>query len=1462
MPVPPPLLEEARQRISISKFFSNEGHKRAALKGYFGTVNGPTKPNVSDDKCVTTMRLFTPPPSLDLNTNDSSTRHWTMNENEIVEYKPFVPPKSETGSRFSVSYPYSSLSPKKHLSKRLRSKRSSTNGKKNFFSQQTTNNISDHSPVVTATLESENKQDPSWLKRTLSSASSKFENILKSSSKSRGQDVGNISICHASTYYNNGGDEEESFVFNPNKTTAIDEKFINASENLYYYDQPGTEVFNDYAPVKTATQSIKTFKDEPIDADRHFMLYKNEEGKEEIVDVRKPIVDQSTYAINENETIMKKSGNSRECSDELQNDQFDTKARATSSSSSSSALSSVSLSPNLSLEHARMGKGGVTVTKLDQIDDSIVVMKQNKKRKKKLLSNLVSSIEPISQQFDLNPVLKQGSDLMKKFNVIDSEVRQKDFEFVKKSDDPEVKKVIKVKPFTRNQSLLEQFAKNITKSNKTISDFCKLSSVFMHDNPNYFEEYNDFLKHRDEAYDVNGPSFVQELQNLFASSELLKPGPKMDSVVVDEARKNVEFASLTQDGVEIQEYDTLNPPSATTRSKSAGSYNQGMTKSDFSKVESLDTNNSNTTNDSSHYSEVSSLSDVYSCGPVPFPDSSTKHLLIGLLELLGAPEEVKGTDDLKVALLSLHPYLSKAIGFLWNVSKIAMSETTVCKKRYKEALQKATYHEVGLEFMQQKIESLKDVHEEKVKSLENKINELQADLAHYKAYKDAKVTIIDMNFQTTNDTLCKAIEKCDVIRKKDIESFKVAWFKTVDNLKLAKENLLSTLTELNDLKNKTHAAKIQEDDYRSMEKECDDFRALGGIYDKITKSVYDKQMKYVKVKEKFKAAEEQLNVKNSQIVSLKRAHEEQIHELSALSPEKRQRTLGFWDRTHYEVALLEKDDMIDQLKFDLELKDEVVLDMQSELDSKSKRLHEYRSDRARLSSEKCLLNIELEDTKRLHKVNFERMERGYKREIHELSTTLEQRTKYFDRELQIHKANCQKSVDEALKVALKSDISLSVISNPKRFAVSRALAYVMNKKRNLRRCLETLNVENIPMNDKYLTWESIPKCESYRIRKRDSEELVSIRNPAHFIANPGPQLNGMELTDCSNSKKDRTFFGANERVEVEKQDQVISNTASVPELVPELVPDDQHSMTDTSSCHSVHNDVQETLPLVIAKNGSKTSPSNRPRNNSNGDYRHLSHSEMFKKLGMHHHLLSYDCVRREEDIKPKRQQRSSDLENQFGPASLGLTKPDEKDDLTVHSNPIFDDPIGSYGKSSGARFIRDKLRSNISLHDVISNPAVATTISKDDSIDAESTEGDSERKPKVPAFAQLGDNITELFNTVASTFSKKSSATLRLGSADESVYDTHFLETKVPSEINSFDISPVSPLNLQGGPSTAASLSPRSPMAIPAQSAVTPLTANTAGTASTKPSWFDFSNKDSSWYSLKFKNSKETSTSG
>lgn len=475
MPVPPPLLEEARQRISISKFFSNEGHKRAALKGYFGTVNGPTKPNVSDDKCVTTMRLFTPPPSLDLNTNDSSTRHWTMNENEIVEYKPFVPPKSETGSRFSVSYPYSSLSPKKHLSKRLRSKRSSTNGKKNFFSQQTTNNISDHSPVVTATLESENKQDPSWLKRTLSSASSKFENILKSSSKSRGQDVGNISICHASTYYNNGGDEEESFVFNPNKTTAIDEKFINASENLYYYDQPGTEVFNDYAPVKTATQSIKTFKDEPIDADRHFMLYKNEEGKEEIVDVRKPIVDQSTYAINENETIMKKSGNSRECSDELQNDQFDTKARATSSSSSSSALSSVSLSPNLSLEHARMGKGGVTVTKLDQIDDSIVVMKQNKKRKKKLLSNLVSSIEPISQQFDLNPVLKQGSDLMKKFNVIDSEVRQKDFEFVKKSDDPEVKKVIKVKPFTRNQSLLEQFAKNITKSNKTISDFCKLA---------------------------------------------------------------------------------------------------------------------------------------------------------------------------------------------------------------------------------------------------------------------------------------------------------------------------------------------------------------------------------------------------------------------------------------------------------------------------------------------------------------------------------------------------------------------------------------------------------------------------------------------------------------------------------------------------------------------------------------------------------------------------------------------------------------------------------------------------------------------------------------------------------------------------------------------------------------------------------------------------------------------------
>ncbi|CDO92642.1 unnamed protein product [Kluyveromyces dobzhanskii CBS 2104] len=1546
-PVSSPSVSEPRQKThNFSKLFSNDGHKRAALRNYFGNANVFAKTGVSDSN-PTTMRLITPPPSLHiqdsmlgLDAEDVSPRHWALNQDEEVQYKPFVPKKPKSGSRLSLSYAYASLSPKRNSTKKRRSRRSGTHKMKFFPRAENTSADSNANSIENGTVDGAKDHETedmdcsfeqNWLKRSLSSASSRFTNKLKS--RSRGQET-DISICHSSTCHKvdddvksreerqeeqeeNEEEEEKSFVFNTCKTSfadrsyPIDEEF-NAFENLFYYGEPdgNAENFDEHAPVKTANQSIKVSKTDDgtitlescanpkLSGEEHTVCGKDVERVENSRS-RKPIIDQSRFSVDENDTTstapISNGANVKGDADETK-------------TSSPSSSSSCSLGPGGMEKADEYTEASEKLT--HDVNDSIVIAKQKSAKNQGVQSiqtkDPTSSISPLPKSALKDTsgklLIKQRSQsanaavatkpLVRRFNVIDTSVPKQEVGLAGNGDD-EVKRSIKGKPMTRRQSLLEQFAENIINSNRTISDYCRLSSVFMNDNPNYFEEHKDYLKNRDEAYDVNGPGFIEELQTMFSSTGLPKTTVKGEGFATNDPVRNVVFVPTEHDGVEIQEYDTLNPPSATIRSKSAGTsravQKEGVSGNDpplssNAMAEVIDGDTSITTTPcSSQYSDTSSVSDVYSCGPVPFPDSSTRHLLNGLLELLGAPEEVRETDDLKAALLSLHPYLSKAIGFLWNVSKIGMEETALCKKRYKEISEKATYHEVAVQFLHQKMESLKDVHEEKVRSMQSKITALEADLAHYKAYRDAKVAIVDMNFQTTNDVLCKLIERSNVDHQQDLESFKETWYNTIDNLNLAKENLLSTLTELNNLKSKVKSVEIQQDEYRSMERECNDFRALGGIYDKITKSVYDKQMKYKNLKDKLRAAQEQISMKDTQILSLKREHEEQIEELSKLTPEKRQRTLGFWDRTHYEAVLLERDDMIDQLQTELQLSDQTIHRLDRNLRGTESLLKECKAYRNKVISENCLLKIRASEVTFANKIKTEKMEHDYKAEIHDLSNTLQQRTKYFEREIQIHKTNCQKSVSEALKVALKSEISLSVSSNPKRFAASKALSYLMNKKRNLKKCLEILSVEKIPMNDKYLTWESIPKCKSYRKKKPESRELVSIKNPDHFIVNPGPQDNGMGLKDCTNSKDNGELSPRMNHVRVDVQKRVVDVPS---ENVPELTSDSACTSSSSSGCDpkgedALPNAIQELSARPFRVDRLDNDRVHYPNRNydmavaaddkpTNVNQAHVSHSQFFDKIGLHRHtVLSNNASKIEKDQNELNLTtflgKPHDSNEQFEqPLHLHLVESQEgsvqQKDSNYLSNPIFEDPIGSYGKSSGARFIRDKLRSSTSLHDMKSLTASrARSPSVIDSNDAEYNSNDSTRQSK-PAITKFGENITNMFSTVVSTFSKKPSG-FQMESSEHMEHDSEVLDRKAPTGVDSLEVSPISPLNF-GQVSVSESLSPRTSLAMRAsgnasvvQTAATPLT---AATSSTKSGWFDFANKESGWYSFEFTNTKET----
>lgn len=534
------------------------------------------------------------------------------------------------------------------------------------------------------------------------------------------------------------------------------------------------------------------------------------------------------------------------------------------------------------------------------------------------------------------------------------------------------------------------------------------------------------------------------------------------------------------------------------------------------------------------------------------------------------------------------------------------------------------------------------------------------------------------------------------------------------------------------------------------------------------------------------------------------------------------------------------------------------------------------------------------------------MSSKYKSEIAELSRMLEQRTKYFNREIQIHKVNCQKSVEEALKAALKSDISLSVVSGQKRFVASRAMSYLMNKRRNIRKCFEALNVANIPMNDKYLTWESIPKCESYRVRKQKAEDLLSIKNPLHFVANPGPQQGEEGADDYATSEAMSGLI-----LEPSTDGRRVPNLDNVTGLLTDNGDDDNdHNVSRKKSSafapspSSLFN--EQTLTVGMSGNGNGNGNGLSAATAFNDDIKSLN-SDVESKLIEDIQYINdkfkqfSSQIFDDEDFGLGQEQEQEQVRQEEDGNGCDVRIEPKNNNSSISSALLLDEPVGVYGRSCGARFIRDKMRSGTSLNDSALGPKTVDSLnagsrsSRSSSYSASSPRPDSETKrssvKSKAGFAQLGENITELFSTVASSFSKKS-VPIDTEDQDEEGTDSesgeevegqgqgqgqgpenheedykelkqYFDSVRYGSTggAKSLEVSPITPLttgcpatfstrfnddmNTDTGAFASGVVSSTTPLSINSSTVQTPASEKSAG-------WFDFSKKNSSWCSFKF----------
>lgn len=1491
--------------ISLIKFFSHESYAGSAAKACLDTAVGTftCAPSDFSEHASTVGNLVTPPPSVDIPSSleerfSNNTLHWRPIDDKLVAYQPFNPSKAS----FCQNYSSSPLTSKRQSPTRF-------------------------SPAK------KNGRKSNWIRKTLRSAGHKVSKKLRARR-------GEYSLSELKNFENDADNEEEtrqdeegedeggeeynndysiSFAFGDSKKIISDKEHLkepfneefNIFENNYYFnynvpnyydtdlttksifkiknDQPAEEfVLNKPSlalPIENCDNKKENDSDDDSDDDDDDDDDKQKQVNANIKNeksARRPIVDQLSFAVDENIGHTDKDDISKEKSN---------------------------IEKDISLKSSQCEYNQNSIALMKElnslIDDAKPVMNSQQ-----LLSD-ISTTEYFSEEKPLN----FDDKIEFSFNSIDKNSSRKNVVDIRGKQN-------------REKCLLTQFINNFIENNKIISNYCKLGLVFLSKHPTSFDECNEALFFQPNHYDLDGPCFFKDLQKLFLKeSDVSEKGNtdkgkqmKEEELEISESfngKENMseldeeyseEFTSvkqvkfLSEKDYEIQEFATTDIPAITTRSKNL---QKSLEEIDSCKIKNiLNTNNVSFSDQFSLENKAKGESNGNfnpkddwgnNIENIGFPDLATKNLVNGLLELLGAPEEVKKSDDLKLSLMCLHPCFAKVLGFLWNVNKIVMTELEYVKKYYREARKKIASNEVEIQTIHEQFKSIKTIHNQKVKELEKKIEDMRDEQAYLRAYNNAKVAKIDMEISVTNEKIGKFFEyeTYSDWKKRTNEKLNevMRYFERQTKFVIeAKQTLLETLTELEAVKELDLEKKNYFEKYKIVESKYEEYRSAENVFNKLSHSLYKKNKKINKLNDKIQFLEAKLETKDAKINAINKTNKEKVEELVEMSIEDRRRSLGLWEKTRYESAMMENEDLLDQLRYQLSLKEESLSIKENELYNMDVRFKDSERINSEIKFENQMLKFQLVDDKKYYEDKYERMRRKYLSEIIELKDKLEKKAKWFTREILINKKNCQLSVEEALKVALKAELSSSAFSSSKRLAATKAISYIMNKKRNLQKCFDTLQIESIPMNDKYMTWENLPKCDSYRVskKKQSNTDFISIKNPNHFNANPGWHQDNLDCDDKNNvvevgsSKLKRKNFKDSEDIFLEhdkkvnykdcllnsfnSKTKIISNentdskfsiAKSKPSIYKEVVRendnDENNEVLSRLNDFEHYNETQINNKEIFDMQISHVKQNNELLQNRFDDENNKHVIYEGGKSPYNDSLLVNVQTSSRREIS---QNNSIDLFNgekkmtnyeQRRLTSCSCTPPSSS------MNSIFNEPIRSYGKSSGARFVRERLRS-------ASFPI--------DKLNSSNISLDTTKIVKTP-FEQFGENINGIISSVASTFKRKiSSDDDDDEDEDEDEGDDNNNVDRIDNHYDKDANDDQSSINnIEGEEGTKFNENQRSdckmksltplPTSLQQNTIGTPLTSNTTAPLTTRSSWFEFSNKDLSWHSFKFSTARE-----
>ncbi|CDO92947.1 unnamed protein product [Kluyveromyces dobzhanskii CBS 2104] len=604
--------------------------------------------------------------------------------------------------------------------------------------------------------------------------------------------------------------------------------------------------------------------------------------------------------------------------------------------------------------------------------------------------------------------------------------------------EPELVRLSSVEELLQKDDNSKTYVEKCTKFAKMYTDSAKF-------------RYDDLAKNcvfDPKSFNIDEPSPLQKLKDISycKKGEIADPNPPRSPIETDltttrkSNEKTVEF--IARDCNEVQLFDSNLPPCSTERNKSGNvSYSTKGILSNSQRV--------------FKYTEgYDKIEDVSRLGPVPFPDLSLKERMIALLELVGAPEELKSCNDMRLSLTCLHPCLTKLLGFLWNNINTGLKENSHLRKMVKK-LEDQTFIDATMHTSKQsEFSKLTSIHVERLNDLERTLHDVELQYSRQKAYNDECLTQVNTAMEAMTGVLSLFFSQEFYFEwqkdtKDRIDSLMVYLNDICNYFSTMRTDIILRLEQDYEMKELTEKSDFLTEHCSLLERENESLKAVASAYRQLQDIVTDKNILIHSLEAENQSLKNEVESKTKHLELTLKEHERKIAELNTLPTAERGRVLESWERSDYEKALTSKEEEILNLKHQISLFDLIINNNEAEMKNNESRYKGLETKVAILSNENIVLKLKNDEALREKKDELSKTDAKFQERLLAMRREINEQKKMYDNELQRYKINYEKTLQSALKVTLKAESLLRDASTNPAYKIgfpNRTLKYFMKKK--------------------------------------------------------------------------------------------------------------------------------------------------------------------------------------------------------------------------------------------------------------------------------------------------------------------------------------------------------------------------------------------------------------------------------